>query len=260
MLFEQTVACNNNVALCCISTEDYVNCVAFATNVKIFASFCCLFPFSFIFTQYSFPLQQSLLLIRSLEKNIPDSMIWMCLQGNGVTMEQLQRQWKRKALYYIGKAQLKRKNYQEAVVHLEEAYNLIADDASLAKQVAELKALLADAKARLNKENKREKDTWAKAFKKGKTEVESIYHDPLDTPTSSAPTTPVHSSTPLDPNNLKFDLSDLGGKDGKKKKKSAESSTALTSWSTPYFYTAFFVAFFAAVGGGSFWYFNHRRR
>eukprot|EP01032_Pedospumella_encystans_P022018 gene22018-24963_t len=184
MLFEQTVACNNNVALCCMSTEDYVNCVAFATN--------------------------SLLLIRSLEKNIPDSMIWMCLQGNGVTMEQLQRQWKRKALYYIGKAQLKRKNYQEAVVHLEEAYNLIADDASLAKQVAELKALVTDAKARLNKENKREKDTWAKAFKKGKTEVESIYHDPRDTPTSSAPTTPVHSSTPLDPNNLKFDLSDLG--------------------------------------------------
>lgn len=33
MLFEQTVACNNNVALCCMSTEDYVNCVAFATNV-----------------------------------------------------------------------------------------------------------------------------------------------------------------------------------------------------------------------------------
>lgn len=200
-----------------------------------------------------------MLLIRSLEKNIPDSLIWMCLQGNGVTMEQLQRQWKRKALYYIGKAQLKRKNFQEAVVHLEEAYNLIAEDATLAKQVTELKALLADAKARLNKENKREKDTWAKAFKKGKTEVESIYHDPRDTPTSSAPTTPVHSTTSLDPNNLKFDISDLGGKDGKKKKKT-ESSTALTSWSTPYFYTAFFVAFFAAVGGGSFWYFNHRRR
>lgn len=35
MLFEQTVACNNNVALCCMSTEDYVNCVAFATNVSV---------------------------------------------------------------------------------------------------------------------------------------------------------------------------------------------------------------------------------
>lgn len=188
----------------------------------------------------------------------------MCLQENGVTTEQLQRQWKRKALYYIGKAQLKRKNYQEAVVHLEEAYSLIAEDASMAKHAAEHKALLADAKNRLIKENKREKDTWAKAFKKGKTEVESIYHDPRDTPTSSAPDSPTPtraSSAPLDPNNLKFDLSDLSSKDKDKKKKKKEAeSTALTTWPAGgYYATFFFITLFAAVGGGSFWFFNRRR-
>jgi len=185
----------------------------------------------------------------------------MCLQENGVTTEQLQRQWKRKALYYIGKAQLKRKNYKEAVAHLEEAYNLIAEDKAMAKHAAEHKVLLTDAKNRLSKENKREKDTWAKAFKKGKTEVESIYHDPRDTPTSSAPESPIRPAAPVDPNNLKFDLSNLGGKDNKKKKKEAESSTALTTWPTGgYYSTFFFITLFAAIGGGSFWFFNNRRR
>ena len=32
----QTVACNNNVALCCLSTDDLQNTVAFATNVSFF--------------------------------------------------------------------------------------------------------------------------------------------------------------------------------------------------------------------------------
>ena len=45
MLFEQTVACNNNVALCCMSTEDYVNCVAFATNVRDHIVFVVTFNF-----------------------------------------------------------------------------------------------------------------------------------------------------------------------------------------------------------------------
>ncbi len=202
------------------------------------------------------------MLIRSLEKNIPTSRIWDCLVENGVTLEQLQRQWKRKALYYIGKAHLKRKSFKEAVTHLEEAYNLIAEDANFVKNAAELKVLLTDAKARLNKENQREKATWAKAFKKGKTEVESIYHDPRDTPTSSAPTTPLRSTTPLDPNNLKFDLSDLKAKDGKKKKKELETSTALTTG--PSFFSAsslLLISLFAAItGGGFYWFSKYRRR
>jgi hypothetical protein len=76
--------------------------------------------------------------------------------------------WKKKALYYAGKAQLKRKNYQESIDLLEEALSLTADDAALSANTKELKALVADAKTRMAKEKQKEKSTWSGRAAKGK--------------------------------------------------------------------------------------------
>jgi tetratricopeptide (TPR) repeat protein len=186
------------------------------------------------------------MLIKSLEKNIPDSQIWACLTENGITLEQLQKVWKKKALFYLGKAYLKKQNYSLAVESLEEALALIADDASLAANATELRDLIADAKARRNKEKQKEKDTWSKAFKKGQSEKESMYHDPNDKEpgarggaVSSSPSSPSSpgkqqkapgaagkATQPLD---LKVDLSDVRGVSGKNKNDS--NSSAVQPWS-----------------------------
>lgn len=188
-------------------------------------------------------------------------MIWKCLTENGVTLDQLKKVWKKKALYYVGKAQLKRKNFKEAAEHLEEALGLIAEDAKLAANAGELRTLLADAKARYAKEMKREKSTWAKAFKKGKTEVESMYRDVAEpaSPAPSAPTSPMGANAQnFDPNNLKFDLSDLDI--NKKKKKKAESTAVAVPFMSTPFGMFFGVAFLSAVVGGTFWWIRNKRR
>lgn len=202
---------------------------------------------------------QSLLLIRSLERNIPDGMIWKCLTENGVTLDQLKKVWKKKALYYVGKGELKRKNFKEAAVHLEEALGLIVDDAKLTANANELRTLIADAKARHAKEKKREKSTWSKAFKKGKTEVESMYRDVEDSAPPSAATSPIASPagqhSHFDPNNLKIDLSDL---DINKKKKGASNAVAIKSDFTfnPFFVGLGVVGLF---GIGTFLWMRYKR-
>lgn len=154
---------------------------------------------------------------------MPGSLIWQCLTENGITLDQLQKVWKKKALYFIGKAQLKRQNFKEAIESLEEALVLVADDDAHATSANELRDLLKDAKSRLSKEKAKEKSTWSKAFKKGKEEQSSIYHDPMDievkseSPTAVASVSPPASSSskktgmkpkvPLDPSTIKFDLS-----------------------------------------------------
>ncbi|KAJ1386490.1 hypothetical protein B484DRAFT_10634 [Ochromonadaceae sp. CCMP2298] len=88
---------------------------------------------------------QSLVLIRYLEKSIPDSQIWKCLLESGITLDKLQKEWKKKALFFIGKAQLKRLDFADAAKNLEEALGLIDKDPKLAASVTELKGLIAEA-------------------------------------------------------------------------------------------------------------------
>lgn len=197
------------------------------------------------------------MLIRSLERNIPNGLIWKCLTENGVTLDQLQKVWKKKALYYSGKAQLKRKNYKEAAELLEEALGLTMDDPKLAANTNELRTLLADAKARHSREMRREKSTWAKAFKKGKTEAESMYSDVApDSAPPSAQTSPVNANGQnFDSNNLKFDLSDL---DINKKKKKADTVAVRSDFAfSP---LGVLLVSFVSLGliGGFFWM-RHKR-
>lgn len=206
-------------------------------------------------------LLQSLLLIRSLERNIPDGMIWKCLTENGVTLDQLKKVWKKKALYYVGKGELKRKNFKEAAVHLEEALGLIVDDAKLAANANELRTLIADAKARHAKEKKREKSTWSKAFKKGKTEVESMYRDVEDSAPPSAATSPMGATSGqhshFDPHNFKIDLPEM---DINKKKKSTSSNAVAIK--SDFAFSPFFFLGLGVVGllaGGSLWWLRYKR-
>ena len=199
-------------------------------------------------------------MIRSLERNIPDGQIWKCLLDNGITEDQLRKVWKKKALYYIGKAHLKRKNFQEAVENLEEALALISDDGKLVKNANELRGMITDAKTRLSKEKQREKNTWAKAFKKGK--MESDTSSPVD----SAPSSPVRGAAAAeDPMNLKFDWSATTGQAvDQKKAKSSSTSTAVQKWSpTDIFgHYGFYFALAAAgvAGGAALWFMRYRRK
>lgn len=142
-LFEHTVTCSNNVAVCSMRLKEYVHSISFASN--------------------------ALVLIHSLEKNIPAGQVWQCLLDNGITLDKLRKEWKKKALFCIGKSELNRQNYQEAIDRFEEALVLLVGDEALATQTKELRALLADAQSKKLSEKKKEKATWSKAFRKNQT-------------------------------------------------------------------------------------------
>lgn len=116
-------------------------------------------------------LLQGLLLITSLESKINSgpSEVWKCLEANGLTLEKLV-EWKRKSLFYMGKAELKNKDFDDAVTHLESALALTPPKA---KDAAVLKDLLETAKKYRAAELKKEKNTWSKAFKSSKAEQEA---------------------------------------------------------------------------------------
>jgi hypothetical protein len=185
-------------------------------------------------------------LIRSLEKNIPQSQIWQCLVENGITLDKLQKEWKKKALFFIGKAQLKRGDYADAQKNLEDALGLIEKDPKLATQIGELRELIGEASLKDKKAKQKEKAVWARAFQKNKEGSKGsmyAYEDASDhklnqpsmqtstsTSTSASASarvgTPRHSPSMLfggggekiDPLDIKIDLSDLGLKGSGSKK------------------------------------------
>jgi cobalamin biosynthesis Mg chelatase CobN len=79
-------------------------------------------------------------------------------------------EWKRKSLFYMGKAELKIKCFDDAVMHLESALALTP---AKAKDATVLKDLLETAKKYRAAELKKEKNTWSKAFKSSKAEHEA---------------------------------------------------------------------------------------
>jgi hypothetical protein len=62
-LFEFTVPCHNNVALCCINLKKYEEGVLFAKN--------------------------SLTMVKAMEARVPDSLVWQCLLKRGMTEEKV---------------------------------------------------------------------------------------------------------------------------------------------------------------------------
>lgn len=227
---------NNNVALCSLGLEEYGQAVAFATNVGQQAN-SDVQDLRSNYLYCTCRLTQVVVLISSLERNMPDGQVWKNLSENGITEDQLLKVWKKKAYYYLGKAHLKRGNQEEAIKAFESALALIADDSALVVNSNELRTLIANAKAELSKQTKKQKKTWSKAFEKRKLEPDAP-EDSNTSPAPSAPTTPLGktSAGAFDPNNLNFDLGLK--KDGKTAKSSSNSSgnsgkpasTAVSTW------------------------------
>lgn len=121
-------------------------------------------------------IRQALLLITTVESQIPSGKMWLQLMTLGVTEDKLVRDWKKKSLYCLGKAEFKRRqNLDQAIEYLEECLKVIkeVDVASL----RDVRGLLSEAKKLRAAEAKKEKSTWSKAFKKIKDEPEESPED-----------------------------------------------------------------------------------
>ncbi len=92
--------------------------------------------------------------------------------------------WKRKALFYMGKAELKIKDFESCVTHLEQALSLCVGGPDAPR----IKEMLETARKHRAAELKREKSTWSKAFKVSKAEQEA---EEVVAATSSPAASPV---------------------------------------------------------------------
>lgn len=144
-VYEVSTTCMNNVAMCCLRTEQYEQAISFARN--------------------------GLMLVRAMEGRVGSS-VWRELLKRGMTLDKLCKDWKKKSLYLLGKAELKTRDYDEAVEHFEAALALIEADEAYAKNAAELRDLLASTMLLRKKELKRSQKTWSKAFQQSGEEVE----------------------------------------------------------------------------------------
>ena len=102
-------------------------------------------------------------MIEALESKIGDSQIWNSMVEKGIMTADKMRDLKGKAYRIIGKAELKKKNYLEAKNNLKSALSYTSNE----KMQKELNELLVDATKKNAQEEKKEKSTWQKAFKKG---------------------------------------------------------------------------------------------
>jgi hypothetical protein len=115
-----------------------------------------------------------MMLIAAVDGTKQNSAFWNKMVDNGITEEKLLRDWKKKSLYCLGKAELARKNYTEAVDHLEAALKILGNytDSGSAANAKDFRGLIAKAKHLKAEETRKEKSTWATAFRKNNTEPE----------------------------------------------------------------------------------------
>jgi hypothetical protein len=219
------------------------------------------------------------MLIETLEARIPGAQVWHCLLEAGMTLEKFQKEWKKKSLFLLGKAELGLCNYQTSLDHFKAALSLIATDESpiMVKQSDELRTLISQAQVKRTAEKKKERATWSRAFEKGKTSAESMYSDPagpdIGDSNSAAPSPlssikqsgGVNADATGDEDPLFIPLSQFGLKDLGTKKKSQRSAVKGGSGaegtiikSDTYWGFAVLAAVGAAVGLGG-WWFTRRR-
>ena len=219
-------------------------------------------------------------LIEALEKKLSgESKVWECLVARGVTKAQLQKQWKRRSLYLLGKACVGLGECDEAVSYFKRALKLVIDDPARATDVKELKQLIVSATKRAEKDRKAAKNMWSKAFKKrgeeGVAEEEAATAAALRAAANAKPTggsAPTSTTSPASVGDIAgIDLSQFGiGKtvnssaasstptDTKKKNSSVKTSSAVAlrapSW-LPYV----FVSALAGFGVFAYSYFRFRK-
>lgn len=245
--------CNNNIALCCLRLKNFAEAVQFGKN--------------------------ALMLVETLESRIPQALVWQCLVvTSGMTLDKFRKDWKKKSLFLVGKAELGLCNFQSALDALKAALALIADDESLAKNSEELRALIATASSRRAAEKKKERATWSKAFEKGKRGDSSLYSDPDPVSPAASPLKPAAAAAAEEDDGFHMDLSRFGLKDigtkktaaaakpaaapaAKKEKVAAASSTEVWKPSTSSGPLTIFMGVLATILGlsGLWWKFGSRR-
>ena len=150
-VLEHTIPCHNNIALCCIKQKNYDEAKIYANN--------------------------GVMLIDAMESQISKttSKVWEEFQKRGMSLEKLTKDWKKKSLFYKGKACLLQRDYDGACENFDLALRLVKDDPKLGTQAKELADFFAQAKKLKAVALRKEKDTWKKAFnkntKEGKTET-----------------------------------------------------------------------------------------
>lgn len=142
-VFEQTIMAANNAALTCIKLKLYA-------EVPSHANSC-------------------IQLIEAIEKRL-DGQVWQCLLTNGMTIDKLMA-YKKKGLYYLGKSELMRQEYEPAAGHLRLALALIPEDQRSSKEAVDIDDLITSANNGKAKQLSKEKAMWSKAFKKNTEEA-----------------------------------------------------------------------------------------
>ena len=119
VVFELTVPCHNNLALCSLQIHEYNEAAIYARN--------------------------GIMLVSAIEERIESGKVWQELVTRGMTEKKLKNEWKKKSYFLAGKADLMRREYDTSVSNLEEALKLtLHDDSSstAAAEEAKLKELL----------------------------------------------------------------------------------------------------------------------
>lgn len=127
----------------------------------------------------------------------------------------------------MGKSAYFKHDYQDAVTFLEKAHALIAHDPRLATDAKDIVELIGQSNARLQKQNKSEKNMWKKAFSKQveeETETEKLVNNITGAPVESPAPSPAASSV--------TSTKKKGKKKGEKKKKES-SAVVSSSWGMP---------------------------
>lgn len=160
-ILEKSIPCQNNLALCYIKTKQWSDCVIFSQN--------------------------AVALINSIEKQMKlgISEVWRELEESlGITKNEFFVKWKRKSLYYLGRSLMMTKEYSESIPRLKEALSLFSSNNNEdQKLILEYQETL-DIAIKLSEiQKKKEKATWAKAFKKNNdTEDISVVSNNTDKP------------------------------------------------------------------------------
>ena len=87
-----------------------------------------------------------------------------------MTYEKLTKEWKKKGFFFLGKALYNNKDFDEAIVALTSALQLVESDPSYKENASDISTLISEVKQKRALSLKKEKDTWSKAFKKNKQE------------------------------------------------------------------------------------------
>lgn len=189
---------------------------------------------------------QSLTLIDALESKIGDSQIWDSMLEKGIMTKEKMKDLKGKAYRIIGKAELKKKNYQEAKSNLKAALTITTNE----KMTKELNELLNEATKKLSQEEKKEKSTWQKAFKKGSKGEGDLY-------TSSNPAADAEKSA-ISPKKeaLKEPKKETTKKNEKEEQQLWKPESSLNN---SLFGSFVFLGVLGLLGTAAYWWTNRRR-